>query len=212
MFTRRWVEDGTKLLCYDLKKRLLAFIARDSDLKPAISIQKIVRSGLSLKPAEIAGFVIFCNLKLPVRFAKYQYAEQIHNTTEGKGSDTLNSSRFLKKEKKLIDREIDHGKAGIATVEGLLDHTSLFSDPIGGNYPIKGLRYLIKGYFRFGSSGAPYLTYDPKTERYAANAIQSEASPIQLTIDSNREGNYQFVNAIATPLHNVKEYLSEIMM
>lgn len=94
-----------------------------------------------------------------------------------------------------------------AMVEGILDHTSHFNDPIQGDYTIKGLRYLIKGYFRFGSSGAPYLSYNEATGQYMANAIQSEASPIQLTIDNNREGNYQFVNAIATPLYNVKEYL-----
>lgn len=98
-----------------------------------------------------------------------------------------------------------------AQIEGLLDHTSLFTDPIGGNYSAKGLRYLVKGYFRFGSSGAPYLTYNKDRERYVANAIQSEASPLQLSIDNNREGNYQFVNAIACPLYNIKEELERLM-
>lgn len=65
----------------------------------------------------------------------------------------------------------------------------------------EGLRYLIKGYFRFGSSGAPYIFYDQKSGSFKANAVQSEACPLQLSINNNREGNFQFVNALASPLN-----------
>ncbi len=91
-----------------------------------------------------------------------------------------------------------------AMMEGYSDHWSLFSDRIGGNYVMEGLRYLIRGYFRFGSSGAPYVYFNTHEGRYKVNAIQSEATPIQLSINNNREGNYQYVNAIASPLTNIK--------
>lgn len=95
-----------------------------------------------------------------------------------------------------------------ATIEGFLDHHAIFSDRIGGHYIMEGLRYLIRGYFRFGSSGAPYVYYDG--EKFRAAAIQSEASPIQLSINNNREGNYQYVNAIATPLRNIEEQIKQL--
>ncbi len=94
-----------------------------------------------------------------------------------------------------------------AHIEGMLDHFGIFQDDVGGNYVFEGYRYLIKGYFRFGSSGAPYLFYDKDKEKYAANAIQSEASPIQLSIKNDREGNFQYINAIASPLYIIKDEL-----
>lgn len=94
-----------------------------------------------------------------------------------------------------------------AIIEGFIDHHGTFPDRIGGNYIFEGTRYLIKGYFRFGSSGAPYVFYDSESETYKANAIQSEASPIQLSINNNREGNFQYVNAIASPLHIIQDRL-----
>jgi hypothetical protein len=94
-----------------------------------------------------------------------------------------------------------------AQIEGYTDHFSFFQDRIGGNYTFEGLRYLIKGYFRFGSSGAPYVYYDDLTQTFKVNAIQSEACPIQLSIDNKREGNFQYVNAIASPLHIIKDSL-----
>jgi hypothetical protein len=90
-----------------------------------------------------------------------------------------------------------------ATLEGYLDHYQTFVDRIGGNYHLEGLRYLIRGYFRFGSSGAPYLVRNAHDENFSVNAIQSEASPVQLSINNNRDGNYQYVNAIASPLHSI---------
>lgn len=94
-----------------------------------------------------------------------------------------------------------------AQIDGFTEHFSIFNERIGGNYILEGLRYLIKGYFRFGSSGAPYLVYDTEQLEFKVNAIQSEACPIQLSIDNKREGNFQYVNAIASPLHNIKEKL-----
>jgi hypothetical protein len=95
-----------------------------------------------------------------------------------------------------------------AKIEGFLDHHQIFLDRIGGNAIFEGLRYLIQGYFRFGSSGAPYVYYDIATKTFKANAIQSEACPIQLSINNNREGNFQYVNALASPLHLIEERLN----
>ncbi len=98
-----------------------------------------------------------------------------------------------------------------AQIEGYTDHFSFFQDTIGGNYTFEGLRYLIKGYFRFGSSGAPYVFYDEQTKRFKVNAIQSEACPIQLSIENKRDGNFQYVNALASPLYIIKEQLERYL-
>ena len=84
-------------------------------------------------------------------------------------------------------------------------------DEITGNFTFDGLRYLIRGYFRFGSSGAPYVKYDDSTKQFAVVAIQSEACPIQLTIKNDREGNFQYVNALATPLSLVGDELRKLI-
>lgn len=96
-----------------------------------------------------------------------------------------------------------------AQIEGFTEHFSIFQERIGGNYTMEGLRYLIKGYFRFGSSGAPYVVYDSKTNVFKVNAIQSEACPIQLSINNQRDGNFQYINAIASPLQIIKERLQK---
>jgi hypothetical protein len=98
-----------------------------------------------------------------------------------------------------------------AVIEGYSDNWSVFNDKIGGNYIMEGLRYLIRGYFRFGSSGAPYVFYDSSTNQFKVNAVQSEASPIQLSINNNREGNFQYVNAIASPLKNIQEEIENLL-
>jgi hypothetical protein len=98
-----------------------------------------------------------------------------------------------------------------ARIEGMLDHFGIFNDEVGGNYVFDGYRYLIKGYFRFGSSGAPYVFYDDTRERFVANAIQSEASGIQLSIKNDREGNFQYINAIASPLYIIKNELEKFI-
>lgn len=96
-----------------------------------------------------------------------------------------------------------------AQIDGFTEHFSIFQERIGGNYNLEGLRYLIKGYFRFGSSGAPYVVYDEKTNNFKVNAIQSEACPIQLSIGNQRDGNFQYVNAIASPLQIIQERLEK---
>ena len=96
-----------------------------------------------------------------------------------------------------------------AQIEGFTEHFAIFQERIGGNYNLEGLRYLIKGYFRFGSSGAPYIVYDSKTNTFKANAVQSEACPIQLSINNQRDGNFQYINAIATPLQVIQERLEK---
>lgn len=97
-----------------------------------------------------------------------------------------------------------------AKLEGVLDYLNVFNDEFGGNYPFDGYRYLVKGYFRFGSSGAPYLVYDPIRSKYVANAVQSEASGIQFSVKNDKEGNFQYTNAIASPLYLIKEKLREL--
>ena len=98
-----------------------------------------------------------------------------------------------------------------AQIEGFTEHFAIFQENIGGNYTLEGLRYLIKGYFRFGSSGAPYVVYDSITNTFKVNAIQSEACPIQLSINNQRDGNFQYVNAIASPLQVIQERLEKYL-
>lgn len=98
-----------------------------------------------------------------------------------------------------------------ARIEGMLDHWNMFVDRFGGNYHMEGTRYLIKGYFRFGSSGAPYVIYNNESESFKVNAIQSEASPIQLSINNSRDGNFQYINAIASPLQNARISIEQIL-
>jgi len=96
-----------------------------------------------------------------------------------------------------------------AQIEGFTEHFGIFQERIGGNYNLEGLRYLIKGYFRFGSSGAPYVVFDRATKSFKVNAIQSEACPIQLSINNQREGNFQYINAIASPLQLIQTELEQ---
>ena len=98
-----------------------------------------------------------------------------------------------------------------AKIEGLLDHWSDFYDRFDGNYLIEGTRYLIKGYFRFGSSGAPYVIYDNASDSFKVNAIQSQASGIQIEFNNNRDGNWQYINAIAVPLQNVRASIEQAL-
>ena len=92
-------------------------------------------------------------------------------------------------------------------IEGIIDHHAVGQDRIGGAIFREGTRYLLKGYFRFGSSGAPYFVYDEENNSFSVNAIQSEASPIQLSIKNDRNGNFQHINAIASPLLIVQDEL-----
>jgi hypothetical protein len=94
-----------------------------------------------------------------------------------------------------------------AQIEGILDQHSILGDNVGGAYIFEGLRYLIRGYFRFGSSGAPYVKLDQSSNEFKVIALQSEACPIQLTIANNQEGNNQWINAIATPISSIRDDL-----
>ena len=98
-----------------------------------------------------------------------------------------------------------------ATIEGILDHWAKQSDEISGGYIFEGVRYLVHGYFRFGSSGAPYVRYDDATKQFKVIAIQSEAAPIQLTIKNDQTGNFQYVNALASPLSLVSVDLPNLL-
>jgi hypothetical protein len=98
-----------------------------------------------------------------------------------------------------------------AQIEGILDHWASMPDDIAGNCIFEGLRYLIRGYFRFGSSGAPYVKYDDASKQFKVIAVQSEACPIQLTIKNDREGNFQYVNALASPLSLVSDELRKLV-
>ena len=51
------------------------------------------------------------------------------------------------------------------------------------------------------------MLYDAKTNSFKVNAVQSEACPIQLSINNQRDGNFQYINAIATPLQVIRERL-----
>ncbi len=97
-----------------------------------------------------------------------------------------------------------------AQIEGYLDHYSPQANIRNRLYVFEGNRYLIKGYFRFGSSGAPYLRYNPEADSFAFIGVQSEACPLQMVIQGNRDNNAQFVNAIATPLTNIRSELQSI--
>lgn len=91
-----------------------------------------------------------------------------------------------------------------AQLDGIADHFAITNPINPDNLRFEGPRYLIKGYFRFGSSGAPYLIFDQDTDSFKVTAIQSEACGIQMDIGGNRGGNMQFTGAIATPLYNVQ--------
>lgn len=96
-----------------------------------------------------------------------------------------------------------------ARIEGLLDNFALENDMLGNSYRFEGIRYLIKGFFRFGSSGAPYLIYDRENEIFKVNGVQSQASFIQLLINNSMNGNLQYVNGIATPMSLVETKINQ---
>ena len=97
-----------------------------------------------------------------------------------------------------------------ASIEGISDHWNSMKGIANPGYIMEGIRYMIRGYFRFGSSGAPYLVYDEDSDQLKACAIQSEACPVQLQINKKRDGNFQYTHALATPLINVREKIEEI--
>lgn len=96
-----------------------------------------------------------------------------------------------------------------ARIEGISDHYSLqgiFKPP----YIHEGMRYLMMGYFRFGSSGAPYINYNHESQTASILGIQSEACPVQLSVTGKRDGNFQYTKAIVSPLNNIADILAQI--
>jgi hypothetical protein len=98
-----------------------------------------------------------------------------------------------------------------AKIDGIAEHWTNFSDLIHTNYILEGKRYITRNYFRFGSSGAPYIIYDKEKETAFVNAVQSEACPIQMTINNSRDGNAQYTHAIATPLSEIENELKALI-
>lgn len=96
------------------------------------------------------------------------------------------------------------------TIDGLIDNFAQENNGLTSTI-LEGLRYLVKGYFRFGSSGAPYIVYDNEQEKFAVNAVQSQASYIQFSINNKMDGNRQYVNGVATPLHLIQGRLEELI-
>lgn len=94
-----------------------------------------------------------------------------------------------------------------SSIEGIVDNLTLQS--VGKVHD--GFRYLLKTYFRFGSSGAPYLTYNENSGMFSLNAIQSEACPIQMDINGMRNG-MQYTHALATPIANIKSILDKLKL
>jgi hypothetical protein len=95
-----------------------------------------------------------------------------------------------------------------SVVEGLLDEHS----PVRQHSIVRqGSRYLIKGFFRFGSSGAPYFRWNADEARFEVVAIQSAAAPIQLTVGGSMQDNFQWVSGIATPLAPIKSELDALV-
>ena len=92
-----------------------------------------------------------------------------------------------------------------AVVEGYLEHFWHVPRPYRGALYVRGMRYLIKGYFRFGSSGAPYIR---GMNRAASLSTRSKAKPVPSSCRSaTHEKNFQYVNAIASPLSGIEEQL-----
>jgi hypothetical protein len=96
-----------------------------------------------------------------------------------------------------------------ARIEGVSDHYSM-QNKFKPTYIHEGMRYLMMGYFRFGSSGAPYITYNQETKAASIFGIQSEACPVQLSIRSKRDGNFQYTKAIVSPLNNITDILNQL--
>jgi hypothetical protein len=97
-----------------------------------------------------------------------------------------------------------------ASIEGISQHWGIQSN-VNPPTIMEGLRYIMKGYFRFGSSGAPYLVLKESTGDLKLNAVQSEACPQQLLINKSRDGNAQYINGIATPIGNLENQIKELI-
>jgi len=95
-----------------------------------------------------------------------------------------------------------------ATIEGISQHWGLQNN-VKPPTIMEGLRYIMKGYFRFGSSGAPYVVLKDPDGDLKINAVQSEACPQQLLINNSQNGNAQYINGIATPVGNLHKQIND---
>lgn len=97
-----------------------------------------------------------------------------------------------------------------ASIDGVTEHWSIQNN-VNPPTVMEGLRYVMKGYFRFGSSGAPYIVHNPDDNSLKINAVQSEACPQQLLINGKQKGNSQYTNGIATPIGNIETDINNII-
>jgi len=97
-----------------------------------------------------------------------------------------------------------------ANIEGISQHWGIQSN-VKPPTIMEGLRYIMKGYFRFGSSGAPYVVLKEPNGDLQINAVQSEACPQQLLINKSRDGNAQYINGIATPIGNLEKQINDLI-
>ncbi len=216
-FDTRWVTLAQKNIC----KPHLIFQFRDNTFYGDTSLSHLFAPGKLLYDNDSHKHTFLVEVELVNAFYSADIAlYRIVNTPQeivGKIPSIDVDFRFLDEdaEKFYCLQSSPSGPTGRllneAQIEGMLDHFGIFNDDVGGNYIFEGYRYLVKGYFRFGSSGAPYLYYDAEKDKYVANAVQSEASGIQLSIKNDRDGNFQYINAIASPLYIIKQELEKYL-
>jgi len=100
-----------------------------------------------------------------------------------------------------------------AEIEGIVDHFGIYQTPLGTHAgKSDGARYLSRNYFKFGSSGSPYISYVESEDKFYVSAIQSEACPIQMSINGDRSNNAQYTHALASPLFNIREALERLKL
>ncbi len=216
-FDTRWVTLSKKKVCIPF----LIFQFKDNTFYNDIGVTRMFDAKRQMMDTNAHKHTIFIEVELVKAFYGSDIAlYKIVNTPE----EIINKIPAVELNYDLLDSEQQrlycvqsspNSVAGRlvndAKIEGILDHFGVFPDDIEGNYVFEGYRYLIKSYFRFGSSGAPYVFFDEQKGKYQVNAIQSEASGIQFSIKNDKEGNYQYVNAIASPLFIIKNELEQLL-
>ena len=216
-FDTRWVTLAQKKVCTPC----LVFHFKDNAFYNDASVTELFAPERRMYEPEIHKYTFLVEVELVHAFYDADIAlYRIVNTPQ----EIVNKIPYADIDFEFLDEDVENfyclqsspsGPTGRllneARIEGMLDHFGIFQDEVGGNYTFDGYRYLVKGYFRFGSSGAPYLYYDRRQAKYVVNAIQSEASGIQLSIKNDREGNFQYINAIASPLCIIRDELEKLI-
>ncbi len=216
-FDTRWVTLAQKGIC----KPYLVFQFRNNAFYGDPSLTQHFNANMLMFDGDTKKYTFLLELELVNAF--YDADIALYRTVNAP-QEILNKIPAVELDYQFMDEGMEKlyclqsspsGPAGrllnMAQIEGMLDHFNIFPDDVGGNYVFEGYRYLVKGYFRFGSSGAPYLYYNQERNAFVVNAIQSEASGIQLSINNDREGNFQYINAIAAPLYIIKDQLERYM-